>query len=125
MWTNASIVVAQQIEGYASVFGIVDSQASKYYLVRRSNTMTPTLTQKGQVTIPKDFRDYLGIAPGDPIAFAINDNGEVTVMGAQSRLKPLPRPMEATPYRDRIRSVVGVAEPAGMTTDEYMAWLRG
>lgn len=87
--------------------------------------MTPTLTQKGQVTIPKDFRDYLGIAPGDPIAFAINDNGEVTVKGAKSRLKPLPTHTEETSYRDRIRSVVGVAEPGGMTTDEYMAWLRG
>lgn len=86
--------------------------------------MTPTLTQKGQVTIPKDFRDYLGIAPGDPIAFAINDNGEVTVKGAQSRLKPLPKPPEGLSYREKIKSVVGVAEPAGMTTDEYMAWLR-
>ncbi|MFZ4121585.1 MAG: AbrB/MazE/SpoVT family DNA-binding domain-containing protein [Caulobacterales bacterium] len=87
--------------------------------------MTPTLTQKGQVTIPKSFRDYLGIAPGDPIAFDINDQGEVTVKGALSRLKPLPTQAEQLSYQERIKSVVGVAEPNGMTTDEYMAWLRG
>jgi antitoxin PrlF len=90
-----------------------------------SNIMTSTLTQKGQVTIPKSFRDYLGIAPGDPIAFYINDRGEVTVKGAQSCLKPLPMEAQALSFQERVKSVVGVVEPNGMTTDEYMAWLRG
>jgi AbrB family looped-hinge helix DNA binding protein len=88
--------------------------------------MTPTLTQKGQVTVPKAYRDYLGLGPGDPVAFAINDDGEVTLKGAQPRLKPLAEPLEAMSYRERIKSVVGVAAaPDALSTEEFMRWLRG
>jgi antitoxin PrlF len=43
-----------------------------------------TITSKGQVTIPKEIRDLLGVHPGDAVDFAIQ-NGQVVV---QSRLKP-------------------------------------
>jgi antitoxin PrlF len=43
-----------------------------------------TITSKGQVTIPKEIRDVLGVHPGDAVDFAIQ-NGQVVV---QSRLKP-------------------------------------
>ncbi len=33
-----------------------------------------TLTVKGQVTIPADIRDQLGLQPGDKIGFAIEDD---------------------------------------------------
>jgi antitoxin PrlF len=38
-----------------------------------------TITSKGQVTIPKDIRDMLKIAPGDQIDFIIGDTGEVLI----------------------------------------------
>ena len=43
----------------------------------------PTLTSKGQVTIPKDIRELLGIEPGDSVDFA-EQNGQVVV---RSKLK--------------------------------------
>ena len=35
----------------------------------------PRVTAKGQVTIPKEIRDALGIEPGDEIAFEETDSG--------------------------------------------------
>ncbi|MFC3957601.1 AbrB/MazE/SpoVT family DNA-binding domain-containing protein [Halovivax cerinus] len=35
----------------------------------------PRVTTKGQVTIPKDVRDALGIEPGDEITFESVDSG--------------------------------------------------
>jgi len=32
-----------------------------------------TLTSKGQLTIPKQIRDHLGLKPGDRIAFDVED----------------------------------------------------
>ena len=37
------------------------------------------LTSKGQITVPKDIRDALGVQPGDRIAFTIKRDGTVTV----------------------------------------------
>lgn len=36
-----------------------------------------TLTSKGQLTLPKPIRDYLGVDTGDQVEFIINDTGEV------------------------------------------------
>ena len=38
-----------------------------------------TLTSKGQITIPKEVRDHLGIEPGDRVSFSIGGEGVVTV----------------------------------------------
>ena len=38
-----------------------------------------TLTSKGQITIPKEIRDHLGIEPGDRLNFSIGSKGDVTV----------------------------------------------
>lgn len=37
------------------------------------------LTSKGQITVPKDVRDALGVHPGDRLAFTIRRDGTVTV----------------------------------------------
>lgn len=37
------------------------------------------LTSKGQITVPKDVRNALGVQPGDRIAFTIRRDGSVTV----------------------------------------------
>lgn len=38
-----------------------------------------TVTSKGQITIPKDIRDALGLHPGDRVLFWRNQGGQVVV----------------------------------------------
>lgn len=46
------------------------------------------LTAKGQTTIPKEIRDYLGLRPGDRVIF-IRKNSEVVVQGIKETLLDL------------------------------------
>lgn len=48
------------------------------------NAFVSTVTQKGQVTIPKGVRDNLHLVTGDRVEFVLNDRGEVV-------LKPVTR----------------------------------
>jgi AbrB family looped-hinge helix DNA binding protein len=70
------------------------------------------MTSKGQVTIPKHMRDELGLKPGSEIEFVPNGRGEVVV---RTREKPDP---------DRFDALIGTLD-LGMTTDEFMRFLRG
>ena len=45
---------------------------------------TATVTTKGQITIPKEVREHLGIGTGDRLSFVVQEDGSVTV-------KPLTR----------------------------------
>ena len=74
----------------------------------------PKMTSKGQVTIPKRVRDYLGLKPGTNVEFALGGNG---------RIELLPSAPIETPS-SRFDALVGSAGP-GMTTDEVMALTRG
>ncbi|HVT45459.1 MAG TPA: AbrB/MazE/SpoVT family DNA-binding domain-containing protein [Thermoanaerobaculia bacterium] len=38
-----------------------------------------TMTSKGQVTIPKEIREHLGVDTGDRLSFEIRDGGDVVV----------------------------------------------
>jgi antitoxin PrlF len=38
-----------------------------------------TITSKGQLTLPKEIREALGVGPGDRLAFRIQADGVVTV----------------------------------------------
>lgn len=77
--------------------------------------MTSTLTSKGQVTVPKKIRDYLGLQPGSAVAFSLGPNGEVLVQA-----------METSPLRHkgRLRKLRGTLA-TGRSTDELMRLLRG
>lgn len=77
--------------------------------------MSTTLTVKGQVTIPKQIRDALGLKPGMPVDFAVNDEGEVVIHRAQS-------PAQRKP--DRFEAARGKADVKWRTQD-LMALLRG
>jgi AbrB family looped-hinge helix DNA binding protein len=61
---------------------------------------TTSLTSKGQVTIPKEVREYMGLRPFDRIEFYL-ENGEVKVRKAYPSLEevagslpPLGMPIE-------------------------------
>ena len=77
--------------------------------------MTTTLTSKGQVTIPKQIRDALGMAPGCSVQFAVNRDGDVVIhkVGARASRKP-----------DRFEAARGKAD-VKWHTDDLMALLRG
>ncbi len=45
-----------------------------------------TVTRKGQVTIPQEVREKLGIKYGEKVEFATNDNGEVVLKAVKTDL---------------------------------------
>ena len=47
-----------------------------------------TITSKGQVTVPKKFRDNLGLHAGDKIDFHLNDDGSITFDRATAPYQP-------------------------------------
>jgi AbrB family looped-hinge helix DNA binding protein len=53
-----------------------------------SNSYPPetTVTSKGQVTIPSEIREHLGIKPKDRVRFSVDPSGAVRVTAAPSRL---------------------------------------
>lgn len=42
--------------------------------------MESTITTKGQATIPKVIREYLGLRPGDRIKFFLDPDGSVVLL---------------------------------------------
>lgn len=76
--------------------------------------MNTTLTVKGQVTIPKQLRDALGLSPGSQVQFALGKDGEVVLRKAG----------RISTKRDRFEAARGKAS-VKWKTDELMALLRG
>lgn len=84
------------------------------------------VTVKGQVTIPKEVRDKLGIEPGDEVGF--REEGDVFI------LEKATAPGNETPgermvrllaeFGQRMRREGKIVDP-DMTTDEYMELIRG
>jgi AbrB family looped-hinge helix DNA binding protein len=70
------------------------------------------MTTKGQVTIPKRIRDYLGLKPGAEIAFECASDGRVLLK------------TDGTRPTSRFAALRGTLGP-GMTTDELMKLTRG
>lgn len=79
--------------------------------------MSTTLTVKGQVTIPKRIRDALGLQPGMPVVFDVNEQGQIVIqpISAQGGCGRKP---------DRFEAARGKAEIKWRTHD-LMALLRG
>ena len=77
--------------------------------------MATTLTIKGQVTIPKQIRDELGLRPGTPVDFAVNGDGDVVLRAADTQPKH---------KRDRFEAARGKADIMWRTKD-LMKLLRG
>ena len=76
------------------------------------------VTEKGQVTIPKEIRDRLGIGPGSEVDF-VEDGNSVKIVAASTGQ------FDQEAFRRTLENLAGTADLGGMTTDEYMLWLRG
>ena len=83
------------------------------------------ITSKGQMTVPKDVRDDLGLQPGSEVALEKNERGEFVLVNLDSR-----RNENAGEKLVRQLAELGKRlkrDPAfeGMSTDEYMELVRG
>ncbi|EJJ24991.1 AbrB/MazE/SpoVT family DNA-binding domain-containing protein [Rhizobium sp. CF142] len=76
------------------------------------------VTEKGQVTIPKEIRDRLGIVPGSEVEFIAKDDAALLVKVTENQ-------SQIRNFEEWAASVEGLLDLDGMTTDEYMEWLRG
>jgi antitoxin PrlF len=77
--------------------------------------MATNLTSKGQVTVPKKVRDYLGLKPGAPVTFERLDNGDIALRAARVRAKPRVSKFAKLRGRATVR----------MKTEEILALTRG
>ena len=75
--------------------------------------MTTTVTSKGQVTIPKSVRDYLGIHAGSRVEFRRAADGSIVIA---------PKGPDREP--GRFASLRGHAG-SGLTTDQILQLTRG
>ncbi|ESY10910.1 MULTISPECIES: AbrB/MazE/SpoVT family DNA-binding domain-containing protein [unclassified Mesorhizobium] len=79
------------------------------------------VTTKGQVTIPKQIRDHLGIGPGSEVEFVATDDGARLVAVTEN----LSEEEAARRFSEVLDRMEGSLDLGGMTADEYMEWLRG
>lgn len=75
------------------------------------------MTSKGQVTIPKEMRDRFGLKPGSEVEFTVGHDGELVLRGKR-------KPMTRKEQESRFGAIRGTLN-LGMTTDEFMRFLRG
>lgn len=81
--------------------------------------MAATVTEDGQVAIPKSVRDLLGIGPGDAVEFLETPDGKVVIAPVGKAA-----PVSSEKRKGRFTALLGHAGP-GPSTDEIMALTRG
>jgi antitoxin PrlF len=77
--------------------------------------MTTTITQKGQVTLPKQVRDAVGLKPGDEVEVRATASGGVYIE----------KPGKRDAYKARLYALAARRPIRDMTTDELMELSRG
>lgn len=77
------------------------------------------ITSKGQVTIPLSVRERAGLHPHSEVEFEVRDNGEVVIRPLRSASSGVRQAFA------KARGSANAAQFKGMSTDEFMAFLRG
>jgi AbrB family looped-hinge helix DNA binding protein len=77
--------------------------------------MATNLTSKGQVTVPKTIRDYLGLKPGATVTFERLSTGEIALPATKGPTRRRSNPFAKMRGKATVR----------MTTEEIMALTRG
>lgn len=76
------------------------------------------VTAKGQVTIPKDVREILGVGNGDRVTFIVN-NGEARIVNsAEYAMKMLQEDMDGEAERTGIKTEQNVVDLVKSIRDE-------
>lgn len=82
------------------------------------------MTSKGQVTVPKDIRDALGMLPGRLVRFELDDDGGARI----TRVATDDAKVEHEEFRERLLAAQAIFKAndafPGMSTDEFMAMIR-
>lgn len=79
------------------------------------------VTTKGQVTIPKEIRDRLGIEPGSEVDFVERADGAVELVpGSEPDMRD--RALDRS-FEDWLRRVEGTGD-SNLTADDIMAMTR-
>ena len=89
----------------------------KYYF---QTPMSNQITSKGQVTIPKKVRDFLGVKPGESVDFEPTTDGRVVLVAAGNK----GRNGRTRAKVSRFGALRGTAT-VKMTTQQIMALTRG
>jgi antitoxin PrlF len=84
------------------------------------------MTSKGQVTVPKDIRDALGLGAGDAVRFEIDEDGNARICKADSIGQVEKRVAEMQQRLAEVRAKYKpLPEFAGMDGLAYQRWIRG
>lgn len=87
-----------------------------------------SMTVKGQVTVPKDIREALGLAPGDSVEFELDADGNARIFNASSPDRASARKAD---FFNRLREIqaefkhLDTMPDSGMDGRAYQRWLRG
>lgn len=84
------------------------------------------VTTKGQVTIPKQIREKLGVKPGDEVGF--REEGQTVILenaGVKNAKDKFKRRIQKAQALAAQMLQDGRMEPLGMSVDEYMDMIRG
>jgi AbrB family looped-hinge helix DNA binding protein len=83
------------------------------------------LTSKGQVTVPKDIRDALGLIAGAPVRFALDEDGNARILKADSLLEKERRKAAFLQRLHRAQALFHDSDTMpGTTTDAFMDIIR-
>lgn len=88
-------------------------------------TYHSNMTSKGQVTVPKDIRDALGLLPGQRVRFAIDEQGNARILRADDRADAEQRKAEFRQRLAEVQSRLG-GKARFMDKDglDYQRWIR-